>query len=103
MLLCGTSIINAFLRGDPSQITVTPAEAVKVLKEASPACQRCLDQLGSRASPVKPTGKQATAGGGVPTRAENCLPLHARSVPFQTVIVLEVKVIKITAGCRVVI
>lgn len=97
VLLCGTSVINAFLRGNPSQITVTPAEAVQVLREASPACQRCLDQLGSRVFPVTP--KQAAASGGIPASgAESSLPLHARSVAFLTVILLEVTQLNTSAG-----
>eukprot|EP00752_Nemacystus_decipiens_P001778 g1718.t2 len=79
VVLCGTSTINAFLRGEPSQITVTVEEAVIVLKEASLACQRCLDRLlGPEASDTQPESEQASCTGGVVVRkAGTCLPVHA--------------------------
>ncbi|CAM9275025.1 unnamed protein product [Scytosiphon promiscuus] len=75
VVLCGASILNAFLRGKPSQIAVTSAEAAEILQEAAPACRRCLDQLefkGSLATAHMP-GSAAVdrTGAGV------CRPLHA--------------------------
>eukprot|EP00903_Cladosiphon_okamuranus_P005365 g5358.t2 len=79
VVLCGTSILNAFLRGKPSQIVVTAKEAVAVLKEASLACQRCLNRLlGSGAPHTQPGPQQASDSGGAGAkRAGTSLPLHA--------------------------
>lgn len=83
--------MNAFLRGEPSQIKVTPIEAVTVLREASLASQRCLDRLlGSGAPDTQPESEQASDGGrwgggaGV-KRTGTSLPMHARLVISQIV------------------
>lgn len=91
MVLCGTSILNAFFRGEPSQITVTSAEAVEVLQEASPVCQRCLDRVESSIASISEP-KQApnkVAGRGVPGE-KNRLALDARSVLFLQELVLVI-------------
>ncbi|CBJ27259.1 flagellar associated protein [Ectocarpus siliculosus] len=76
VVLCCVSILNAFLRGEPSQIAVTPAEAIKVLEQASPACQRCLDQLESTMLPVDPKSTAAATASGTRALAGVCSPLH---------------------------
>lgn len=78
VVLCGASILNAFLRGKPSQIPVTSAEAVEVLKEASLACRRCLDQLESKAS--LDTAHTTGTATGTQTGTEVCRPLQSRFV-----------------------
>lgn len=78
VVLCCVSILNAFLRGEPSQITVTPAEAIKVLEQASPACQRCLDQLESALLPVDPMSTATATTSGTRALAGACPPLHPR-------------------------
>lgn len=45
VILCGASILNAFLRGAPSQVIISHDEASQVLEQVAPACQRCLDQI----------------------------------------------------------
>lgn len=75
VILCGTSIFNAFLRGEPSHVTVSPPEAVVVLEEASTACQRCLDYLESKLSPTTREQGAGVASGGALTYT---LPFHAR-------------------------
>lgn len=78
VVLCCVSILNAFLRGEPSQVTVTPAEAIKVLEQASPACQRCLDQLESTMIPVDPKSTTAATASGTRALAGVYPPLHPR-------------------------
>lgn len=85
MVLCGASVINAFLRGESSQIIVSPAEAAGVLEEASKACQQCLDHLRPILSPVKPN---QAAGVGTTSTGVNP-PHHAR---YAFVCLLEVPV-----------
>lgn len=75
MVLCGASIFNAFLRGEPWQIVVSPTEAVKVLEEAAPICQRSLDQLASVLLPAKGKDAAVEAGAG----AGGHLPFYTRS------------------------
>lgn len=74
VVLCGASILNAFLRGEPNQIVVSSVEASRVLEQAAPACQQCLDQLGERLP--RSTGNKASDGRG--TRTSVHLPLHIR-------------------------
>lgn len=76
VVLCGASILTAFLRGEPNQIVVSSVEASRVLEEAAPACQRCLDQLGERLSGS--TGNEASGGRG--TRTGVHLPRHTMYV-----------------------
>ncbi|CAM9310036.1 unnamed protein product [Ectocarpus fasciculatus] len=76
VVLCCVSILNAFLRGEPSQVIVTPAEAIKVLEQASPACQRCLDQLESTMIAVDPKSTTAATASGTRALAGVYPPLH---------------------------
>lgn len=79
--------MNAFLRGEPSQITVTLIEAVAVLKEAALASQRCLDHLLGSGAPDTQLGSEQSSDGGEGgagvKRAGTSLPIHARSVASQ--------------------
>ncbi|CAB1121297.1 unnamed protein product [Ectocarpus sp. CCAP 1310/34] len=81
VVLCCVSILNSFLRGEPSQIAVTPAEAIKVLEQAAPACQRCLDQLESKMLPIDPKSTAAATASGTRALAGVCPPLHQRCPP----------------------
>lgn len=60
VVLCGASILNACLRGEPWQIVVSPRDAVKILEQASRTCQRCLDRIESGLPPAVPRAMTGT-------------------------------------------
>lgn len=101
MVLCGASILNAFLRGEPNQIVVSSVEASRVLEQAAPACQQCLDQLGEWLP--RSAGNKASGGRG--TRTSVHLPLHIRyglvtQGIFEVVVLSEIVSWPAALGCH---